>query len=480
MFEALRKKLTDTIKGFSKREETKSKEQETNTPVVVEPQETKPKPEIEKQVMIEKQEVKPKVEIERAVVAERHETISKENEEPVKIERYEVKPKIEIEKPVTVEKYEAAPKVETAKKAVTERLEVKHATEAEMPVVAERQEAEHTTPEKHFVAENQEVKITKAVEKPVTAEKHEEKLKIDLKLVTKIKKIFVNKITLSSTEIDGFAESLKEPMLRSDVSYNTADEFVRDLKRLLAETQINSGKIDEEVTNVVRSALLQTLNGSSPKMGFDEMIEHHIEKGGAPVKILFLGPNGAGKTTTIAKLAYNLKTQGRSLVLAASDTFRAAAIEQLEIHARKIGVPIIKSKYGADPASVAFDAIAHARSNGIQLVLIDSAGRQETNKSLISEIEKIVRVCKPDITIFIGESTAGNVISEQIGEFGKHVHIDGIILTKLDCDAKGGSALSIAKVTGVPILFFGTGESYDALMPYSSEFIVNAILPTAS
>jgi fused signal recognition particle receptor len=315
-------------------------------------------------------------------------------------------------------------------------------------------------------------------EKPIIAEKQEAKPKVELKLTTKIKKVFVSRITLSSAEIDGFAESLKEPMLRSDVSYSATDEFLRDLKSQLAERRISSGRIDEEVTDVVRGALMQTLN-SGPKAGLRELVEQHIAKGAAPVKILFLGPNGAGKTTTIAKLAYTFKMQGMSSVLAASDTFRAAAIEQLELHAKRIGVPIIKSKYGADPASVAFDAIAHAKSNGIQLVLIDSAGRQETNKSLISEIEKIARVCKPDITIFIGESTAGNVISEQISEFGKHVRIDGIILTKLDCDAKGGNALSIAKTTGVPILFFGVGEGYDALMPYSSEFVVNAILPSS-
>jgi fused signal recognition particle receptor len=408
MFESLRKKLTDTIKGFAKREETKSAETVIEKPPAAEKQEVKPLAGIEKQVITERQDERRKAEIEKPpAAAESH--------------------KAEIEKPVA-ERHEAKPKAEAEKRAAVER---------------------------------------------------QEGPKIDLKLTTKIKKIFVNRITLSSAEIDGFAESLKEPMLRSDVSYGTTDEFIRDLKGQLAGMQISSGRIDEEVTNVVRGALMQILDSSSPKAGLAELVAQHIAGGASPVKILFLGPNGAGKTTTIAKLAYNFKVQGLSSVLSASDTFRAAAIEQLELHAKRIGVPIIKSKYGADPASVAFDAIAHAKSKGIQLVLIDSAGRQETNKSLISEIEKIVRVCKPDITIFIGESTAGNVISEQISEFGKHVRIDGIILTKLDCDAKGGSALSIAKVTGVPILFFGTGEGYDALMPYSSEFIVNAILPAS-
>ncbi len=443
MFEALRKKLTDTIKGFAKREETKSTETVQEMPAVERP-ETKPRPETEKIAITERQEAAPKVET-KPMITEPKPAPKTEIEKPAFVERHETKPKTEIERPKIVEMQEEKRKVE---------------------------------PEKPTIAKKHETKPNVEVVKPAVSEKQEERLRIDLKLTTKIKSMFVKNITLSGKEIDGFADSMKEPMLRSDVAYSTTEEFVHDLKSQLAGTQIRSGKIDDEVTDVVRRALLQILN-SGPKAGFNDLIAQSIAKGSAPVRILFLGPNGAGKTTTIAKLAYNLKMQGMSSILSASDTFRAAAIEQLEIHAKKIGVPIIKSKYGADPASVAFDAIAHAKSKGIQLVLIDSAGRQETNKSLISEIEKMVRVCKPDITIFIGESTAGNVISEQISEFGKHVHIDGIILTKLDCDAKGGSALSIAKTTGVPILFFGTGESYDALMPYSSEFIVDAILPAS-
>ena len=179
----------------------------------------------------------------------------------------------------------------------------------------------------------------------------------------------------------------------------------------------------------------------------------------------------------IAKLAHMLKSNGISCAMSASDTFRAAAIEQTEFHANKVGVPVIKGSYGADPASVAFDAIAYAKSHRISVVLIDTAGRQETNKNLVSEIQKISRITKPDATIFIGESTSGNRIAEQIKEFSKSVKIDGIILTKLDCDAKGGSAVSISDITGIPILFFGTGESYDALVEYRPEFIADAVLP---
>ena len=223
--------------------------------------------------------------------------------------------------------------------------------------------------------------------------------------------------------------------------------------------------------------LLDILNSNKGSINLNKLINDSIRDGKTPVRVLFLGPNGAGKTTMIAKIAHMLKLNGISCVMSASDTFRAAAIEQTEFHANKVGVPVIKGSYGADPASVAFDAIAYAKSHRISVVLIDTAGRQETNKNLVSEIQKISRITRPDATIFIGESTSGNRIAEQINEFSKSVKIDGIILTKLDCDAKGGSAVSISDITGIPILFFGTGESYDALVEYRPEFIADAVLP---
>jgi len=164
-------------------------------------------------------------------------------------------------------------------------------------------------------------------------------------------------------------------------------------------------------------------------------------------------------------------------VVSASDTFRAAAIEQAVFHAKKLGVEVVKGAYGADPASVAFDAIAYARAHGADAVLIDTAGRQETNRSLIEELRKMVRVNRPDLCIFVGEGIAGNALLDQVKQFDEALKLDGIILTKLDCDAKGGNTLSILSETKIPVLYFGTGEKYGDLMPYDPEFVVNSIVP---
>lgn len=190
----------------------------------------------------------------------------------------------------------------------------------------------------------------------------------------------------------------------------------------------------------------------------------------------FLGPNGAGKTTTIAKMASLLKKNGYSSVIAASDTFRAAAIEQAVHHGAKLDVHVIKHSYGADPAAVAFDAIKHASANNSDIVLVDTAGRQETNKNLLEELRKIVRVAKPDAKLFVGESIAGHALIDQLKAFDETVGIDAVILTKIDCDAKGGNSLSIARETKVPVIFMGVGQGYDELVPFDPQFIVNKVL----
>lgn len=302
---------------------------------------------------------------------------------------------------------------------------------------------------------------------------------LDVSLASKIKGAVLGNVTLSDKEVSGFIDKVKMSLIESDVSYDVAEEMSENLYSSLKGMRVSPSKAEDEFMSKVRESMTSVLSKGSHGTDIKKFIDERVKANDLPVKILFLGPNGTGKTTTIAKIAYMLKNSGTSCVISASDTFRAAAIEQTEHHAKKVGVPVIRSSYGADPASVAFDAIAHARSHNIEVVLIDSAGRQETNRNLVMEIQKLVRVSKPDLTIFVGESTSGNALPNQIRELSNHVKIDGIILTKLDCDAKGGNAISIASATGIPILFFGTGEGYDALVPFDANFIVNNILPAS-
>ena len=200
-----------------------------------------------------------------------------------------------------------------------------------------------------------------------------------------------------------------------------------------------------------------------------------VKAKGEVAVVLFIGPNGSGKTTTIAKLAKQLQDRGITAVIAAGDTFRKAAIEQAQMHGDRLGVRVVKHAYGADPTAVAFDAIAHAKANNIACVLIDTAGRQETNYNLVKEMEKMDRVLAPHLKIFVGEAIAGNALVEQVKKFNAAVKLDGIILTKLDCDAKGGGALSIAFETKLPVLFVGVGQEYSDLKPFDAEWIVDNV-----
>ena len=191
-----------------------------------------------------------------------------------------------------------------------------------------------------------------------------------------------------------------------------------------------------------------------------------------PFVICLVGINGSGKTTTIAKLARHLMDNGLDPVIAAADTFRAAAIDQLEEHGNKLGVKVIKHDYGSDAAAVAFDAIKHAESKGKDVVLVDTAGRMHSNANLMDEMKKIIRVAKPDLKIFIGESIAGNDCVEQAKAFDEAIGIDGIILSKADVDEKGGAALSVSYVTGKPIMYIGVGQEYKDLKLFTPSIVM--------
>jgi len=274
---------------------------------------------------------------------------------------------------------------------------------------------------------------------------------------------------ISEEKLDDLLWELEIGLLESDVAYNVIESIKKDIKEELRNVPIKRGSINETVENVLRHAISHVLE--SNKFNFDQFIEEK-EK---PIVIMFVGVNGSGKTLSIAKMATVLKNKGYSSVMAAGDTFRAGAIEQLGIHAKNVGVKIIKHGPGADPAAVAYDAIEHAKAKHKDVVLLDTAGRMQTNVNLMDEMAKIKRVAQPDLILFVGDALAGNDAVEQAKRFNEIVGVDGVILTKVDTDAKGGSALSVAYTIGKPLLFIGVGQEYDEQIPFDSKWMIDNI-----
>lgn len=261
---------------------------------------------------------------------------------------------------------------------------------------------------------------------------------------------------LSENEFGEFFDEFEMILLENNVALEVVDKIKEGLKSSLIGQQFKKSEVEEKIKSALKKAIDSVLIEG-------EDVLKKIEKKVGVYVIVFFGINGSGKTTSIAKFAYMLKQNGISVVLGAADTFRAASIEQLKEHGSRIGVDVISSAYGADPASVAFDAIQHATKHRKKVVLIDTAGRMYTAKNLMKEMEKIVRVASPDLKIFVGESIAGNDVVSQVREFNESVGIDGIILSKADVDEKSGAVLSAGYVTGKPILYLGTGQKYGDL-----------------
>jgi fused signal recognition particle receptor len=269
---------------------------------------------------------------------------------------------------------------------------------------------------------------------------------------------------LSAEKFDQLFWDLELGLLENNVAIDVITKLKEDLKLKL---------MGKPLPRNLESVVEQSLNESLKNIVSIEQINILTKaKEKKPLIMAFFGINGSGKTTTIAKIASLLKQEGLSCVFAAADTFRAAAIQQLEEHATKLNTKIIKHDYGADAAAVAFDAVRFAKKNNIDVVLIDTAGRLHSDVNLMDELKKIVRVAKPDLNIFVGESITGNDCIEQSQKFNEHVKIDAIILTKADVDEKGGTALSISYVTKKPILYIGTGQMYQDLKPFTKEFIL--------
>ena len=284
---------------------------------------------------------------------------------------------------------------------------------------------------------------------------------------------FVREKTIQEKHVEDILFELEMELLQGDVAMEVATEVVESVKENLVGKKIKrSNDITEYTFYALRDAVSDIISIEGKSM--TEMLEEKKAQG-EPLVVMFVGINGTGKTTTIGKLANYYLKKGYTPVIAASDTFRAGAIEQVTHHADNVGVKIIKHQKGSDPAAVAFDAVEHAKAQGKELVLIDTAGRMQTNTNLMDEMKKIKRVSKPDLVIFVGDAITGNDATEQARKFNEAIDIDGVILTKADADSKGGASLSIGYVIQKPIMFLGVGQGYDDIMEYDSEWMLNQL-----
>lgn len=292
-------------------------------------------------------------------------------------------------------------------------------------------------------------------------------------------KTFTEKITtksISEKKVDEALWDLKVQLVSSDVALHVADKISDEVKQKLVGLKVG---LLENVAAIVKTSLNSAIEAVlsvniTQKINLLEKIQSKKNK---PYIIALVGVNGVGKTLTAAKIAYLLKNKGVSCVLAASDTFRAGSIEQLEKHAVKLDIKLVKQNYGSDAAAVAYDAVNYARSRKIDVVIIDTAGRVQTDKNLMDEVRKIIRVAEPDLKIFVGDALAGNDVLRQAEEFNNSLKIDGSILTKVDADVKGGAALSISYVTNKPILYIGVGGDYEDLQEFDTRKFIELIMP---
>ena len=444
MFNKLKEKLKQGLSIFSKKAEK----------------------EADKEIEI-KEEIKSEP-IKEKVIKEEHKEKIIENERPKEKKKEAVKKQVKITKEEKLEK--KAIKEEKKKEYVKE--EVFEAKEVEEEKIITEQHPEekkgffsrlfHKKEEvKEETKEEKEIKPEIEVKTKEIKEPAEEK-----SLFGKIKETLTTK-TISAEKFEDLFWDLEVILLENSVSVEVIEKIKEDLKEELVEKPLPRD-ITKKIEETLKSTLERLLSVES-----EDLLNKIKEK--KPFIIALFGINGAGKTTTLAKLGNYFQKQGLKVVFAAGDTFRAAAIQQLEEHADRLKIKIIKHEYGADSAAVAFDAIKYAQSNKIDVVLIDTAGRLHSNVNLMAELKKICKIAKPDLKIFIAEAITGNDAVEQSKKFDENIGIDGIILTKADVDEKGGAIISVSHVTKKPILFLGTGQNYDDLERFDADKIIKRL-----
>jgi len=380
--------------------------------------------------------------------------VSKNEEEEIEEEN------IEETRPIPVKRKKKAVKKTTGEKEKKKTEKSKKPKEEETKTEEEIDEVETNNSEskKSFFS-----KFKKKPEEKV--EPVEETIDKQSESKEKKKKLSFFQKALTEEKFEELFQELQIILLQNNVAYEAVETIESSLKESLVGESMKKVDLATELKNSIESLLINPPN-------FLNQIKSSESK---PFVILFAGINGSGKTTTIAKVAHYLKQNKLSSCLAAADTFRAAAIQQLEEHGEKLKIPVIKKDYGADPAAVGFDAIKYAQKNKIDVVLIDTAGRMQNSDSLMKELEKIERVTKPDMKIFLGESTTGNDATIQAKTFNESIGLTGIILSKSDVDESGGTAISVTHVVKVPILFLGTGQQYEDLEIFDKEKLIEKL-----
>ena len=270
---------------------------------------------------------------------------------------------------------------------------------------------------------------------------------------------------------DELLEELELVMLEADMGSRALETVLDALRKELIGSRLRRGA---DLTKVIEASLKRALHSllAAGYWDFNATIDQMVEAGDTPIIVMMVGVNGTGKTTTTAKIAHRLKSEGRTVVLAAADTFRAGAIDQLESHAERIGVRCVSSERGGDSAAIARDAVESAKARGADVVIVDTAGRMTNKVNLMNELQKVHRVAQPHLVLFVGDALAGNDAVEQAIEFQRMLKFDGAVLCKLDTDAKGGAALSIAHATGRPIVLAGVGQSYDDLQQFDPDWLL--------
>jgi len=281
---------------------------------------------------------------------------------------------------------------------------------------------------------------------------------------------------LSDKDLDDVVFNFQLALIESDVAQSVAEALTAEVQKGLAGTKVDRSADPSEVVGERLTTVLETAFSKAGEVDLVANIKEKVKKTGDPYAILFLGINGTGKTTTVAKMASFMQKSGLSVVCAAGDTHRPGAIEQLTEHAGRLSVKVISQRYGADPAAVGRDGVLYAKAHHVDCLLIDTAGRMQTNQNLMEEMAKIVRVVSPDFRVFVADALTGNDAVSQAELFNQHVGFDGAILTKADADVRGGSALSIVYSTGKPVLFLGVGQGYGDLVPFDTRKFLDSIL----